>query len=66
MNNKTRQSQLYSDSVLLFSVQRVSALIINHHQTLIKIRVERTPTDDIEITASQCLGMFDSLKAETV
>jgi hypothetical protein len=44
MNNKTRQSELYSENILLFSVQHVLALIVSHSQALIKVHEERTLT----------------------
>jgi len=44
MNNKTCLSELYSESILLFSVQHVLAVIISHNQALMKVREKRTLT----------------------
>jgi hypothetical protein len=71
MNNETQQSQLYLDSILLFIVKHILALIIDHHQVLLKIREEGTQIQDIIITpiGSQPSSVYKCcycIKAETV
>jgi len=44
MNKKIRHAQLCLDNIVLFSVQYFSALVIRHHQALMKIHEKRTLT----------------------